>query len=71
MTLRLGGASAALTEAGGFGWPKHAELLVDPTISAAKRALGPEAAQAAWIEGRTMPLDDLIAEALGEEENAS
>jgi hypothetical protein len=28
--------------------------------------MGPEAAEAAWMEGRTMPLEQAIAEVLGE-----
>jgi tetratricopeptide (TPR) repeat protein len=71
MTLRLGGASVALTEAGGFGWPKYARLLLDQTMSAARQALAPEAAEAAWLQGQTMPLDELIAEALEEEVSAT
>ncbi|MGE5603925.1 MAG: hypothetical protein ACM30E_12815, partial [Nitrososphaerales archaeon] len=65
-TLRIGAALAALLHGGGLIFPKGHMAQVEQAISAAREALGPAAAAAAWTQGRTMPLDKLIAEALGE-----
>ncbi len=53
--MRLIGGAAVLTEAGGFTMPKPVRDMTEHFMSAARQALGPEAADAAWMQGRTMP----------------
>ena len=66
--LRLGGAAQALDEVSGFTWMAAFVAMVQQALEAARRSLTAEAAEAAWSEGRTMPLEQAIADALGEEE---
>jgi predicted ATPase/DNA-binding XRE family transcriptional regulator len=62
--FRLGGAARALDEASGLVWPVHFYALIEHGLEAARVSLGAEAAEAAWIEGRAMPLEQAIAEML-------
>ncbi len=62
--LRLGGAARALDEASGLVWPASFYVLIQQSLEAARRSLDKEAAAAAWEQGRTMPLEQAIAEAL-------
>jgi predicted ATPase/class 3 adenylate cyclase len=58
--LRLAGASEAIKEAAGGHAPPPLIDLPDPR-EAAREALGKAAVEAAWDEGRAMPLDQALA----------
>jgi DNA-binding NarL/FixJ family response regulator len=65
---RLWGVSEAIREAAGFRLP-HAALTVmkyESRLAAARALLGEAAFEAAWAEGRTMPLERAIEYALSE-----
>jgi predicted ATPase len=62
----LAGAAQALDEASGLVWPVSLFGMVGQALEAARGVLGAEAAYAAWMQGRTMPLEQAIAEALEE-----
>jgi tetratricopeptide (TPR) repeat protein len=64
--LCLGGAAQALDEASGLIWPASLGGMIGQALGAAREQLGPAAAEAAWMEGRTMPLEQAMAEVLGE-----
>jgi hypothetical protein len=62
--LRLGGTGAALLEAiGSVPW-LGLQLRFQQAMEAARQALNADEAAAAWTQGRTMPLEQPIAEAL-------
>jgi predicted ATPase/class 3 adenylate cyclase len=63
--LRLGGAAQALDEASGVVWPANMIAMIQQALEATRASLDAEAAGAAWMEGRSMPLEQAIAEALG------
>jgi predicted ATPase/DNA-binding CsgD family transcriptional regulator len=54
------GAAAALRETIGSSLPPTFRLSYERTMAAARTQLGEEAFAAAWAEGRTMPLEQLI-----------
>jgi predicted ATPase/transcriptional regulator with XRE-family HTH domain len=62
--LRLGSAAAALGEAAGFVLPLGFQLRFRQAMDASGQALAADEAAAAWTQGRTMPLEQAIAEAL-------
>jgi non-specific serine/threonine protein kinase len=62
--LRLAGAAGALRDTlGGSPWPGVRRELA-AWLRPARRALGAEAAAAAWAEGQAMPLEQAVADAL-------
>jgi tetratricopeptide (TPR) repeat protein len=65
--LRLGGAAQALDAASGLVWPLQFAAMIQEALEAAHHSLDPEAAEAAWMEGRTMPLEQAMAEVLEEQ----
>jgi predicted ATPase/DNA-binding CsgD family transcriptional regulator len=62
--LRLAGAATALREAIGLA---ALELRITP----ARQGLGPARAAECWAAGRALPLEEVAAEALGEQDTAS
>jgi predicted ATPase/DNA-binding SARP family transcriptional activator len=58
-------AAAALREAIGAPLPPAERPLFDQTVATARAALGTDAFAAAWEHGRTLPLEQVIATALG------
>jgi hypothetical protein len=63
--VRLLGAEAAIREQAGGGAPPEWLRLGDP-FSEAKTQLGDERYQAAWDTGRSLTVDQAMADALGE-----
>lgn len=61
---RLLAASAALAEATGVGIERIDRAQVEQDWAAARTQLGEEAYRAAWEEGRALPIDVAVAEAL-------
>ncbi len=61
---RLFGAAAALRDAIGAPLPPSDQTDVDRGVAAARGAMGDEAFQAAWEQGRSMSLDQAVEEAL-------
>ena len=68
--VRLFGAAAALREAIGAVFSRDERDECERTIAAAREALGEEAFEAAWAEGRAMTMEEAIAYALGQSEAA-
>ena len=64
--LCLGGAAQVLDEASGLVWPASFYVWIQQALEAARRSLGEEAAEAAWVQGRAMPLEQVMAEVLEE-----
>jgi predicted ATPase/transcriptional regulator with XRE-family HTH domain len=64
--LRLGAASQKITETNGIIWPAFFGVMVQQTLEAARGSLDAETAEAAWMEGRTMSLEQVMAEVLEE-----
>jgi hypothetical protein len=64
--LREASAARALRKSVGFVGPKGHHDWADRAVGEAFQALGSAAAEAAWAEGRSLPLEQVIAEALGE-----
>ena len=64
--LRLGGAGAAILEATGITMAKGLRMSAEQAMEKAVAALGPDHSLAAWNQGRTMPLEEVIGEALAE-----
>jgi tetratricopeptide (TPR) repeat protein len=62
----LGGA-AAMREAGGFPLPPAERADLGRTLEAIEATLGPPVMEAEMAVGRVLPLDDLVADVLGEE----
>ena len=62
--LRLWGAADALREAMGTLIPPVYRADYDRSVAAARTQLGEQAFAAAWAEGRTMPLEQVIDDAL-------
>ncbi len=58
---RLWGAAEQLREAGDVSLPA---ALYEPAVQAARTQLGEQAFAAAWAEGRTMPLEQVIDDVL-------
>jgi hypothetical protein len=67
---RLCGAAAALREAIGAPLSAAERTDFDRTVAAVRAALGEEAFAAVWACGQALPLEQAIAEALGEEASA-
>lgn len=61
---RLCGAVAALREDRGWPLPPGKRAEHDRTVAAARGALGKDASEAAWANGRALPLEDVIADTL-------
>ena len=64
--LRQAGAAAAIRECTGADAPPHTYGYVERVQAAARQAIGDRAATALWVAGRSRPLEEAIAEALGE-----
>jgi non-specific serine/threonine protein kinase len=64
--LRLGGAAAALREALGAPHRPWSQRIVDEWLEPARRSVGRAAADAAWVEGRSLTVRQAIAFALSE-----
>jgi non-specific serine/threonine protein kinase len=65
-SARLLGAAATLREPIGFPQPLVDKLDTEAAVTAARAAIGEEAWTAAFEAGRTLSLEEAIAEALGE-----
>jgi non-specific serine/threonine protein kinase len=63
----LAGASAGASEQTGEALQPTEQDRLDPWLDRARRALGAEAAAAAWKAGRATPLERVVAEALADE----
>lgn len=61
-----GCAAHCLDEAFGVVQPSEMSAMAQRTIESARRSLSAEAAAAAWMEGRRLPIEQAIAEVLGE-----
>lgn len=61
---RLFGAAAALRERAGAAAAARDRAKFERDVAAVRATLGPPAFDAAWAEGRAMPLDQAIAYAL-------
>jgi predicted ATPase len=59
-TLKLAGAAAALRHAASVVATAAERSRVDPCVSQARASLGPSAGAAAWMEGWTAPLDEMV-----------
>jgi predicted ATPase/transcriptional regulator with XRE-family HTH domain len=66
---RLGGAAAAQRAAIGAPMPPADRRAYDGITMAARTALGAEAFAEAWAAGRTLPLEQVVAEALADAES--
>jgi predicted ATPase/DNA-binding XRE family transcriptional regulator/Tfp pilus assembly protein PilF len=66
MAARLWGAVAAIREAIGTPLPPASRPRVERHIAAARTQLDASSFEAAWAEGRAMPLVEAIADAMGE-----
>ncbi len=66
---QLFGAAEALREAMGAPLAPVEQDEYDRSVAAAREALGEEAFEAAWAEGRAMTMEEAIAYALGEADN--
>ena len=64
--LHAASAAHALGESIDFVPPKRSLDRTEPAVRRAFQTLGSAAAEAAWAKGRSMPLEHVIAEALGE-----
>ena len=56
----------AMREAGDFPVPQAERADLEPTLETIVAGLGPGATEAAMATGRALPLDDVVADALGE-----
>jgi tetratricopeptide (TPR) repeat protein len=63
LSARLLGAAAALRDADGTPATGRERATADRTLAAAREALGDDAFDAAWREGRAMPPEQVVAEA--------
>jgi len=59
------GAAAALREGKGWPLPSATRAEQERIVTAAREALGEEAFDAEWVRGLTMPLEEVITDALG------
>jgi hypothetical protein len=67
---RLCAAVAAMRTAIGAPLPPPERATYDATVATARAALGEDTFAAAWAAGQALPLEQAIAEALGEEAHA-
>jgi len=65
---RLCGAAAALREDRGWPFPPAKRVEHDRTVAAARRGLGEEAFEAAWVRGHALPLEEAITDTLSNSE---
>jgi DNA-binding CsgD family transcriptional regulator len=68
---RLFGAVERLREACGYPLPPSMRNPHEQSVTAVRSRLGPASFRAAWEAGRAMPLDEIMAEALEEDEFTS
>jgi predicted ATPase/DNA-binding CsgD family transcriptional regulator len=61
--VRLLGAIDALRTSGGPSRVPARDAYVKPTITSLRETLGPDTMEAAWQEGRAMPIDDVLGDA--------
>ena len=69
--LRLGAAAEALRTAMGAPLGTRARMAFDNSLQRARLGLPADVAEAAWLEGQSLPIDQAIAEALGGEPSVS
>ncbi len=62
--LRLGAVAKALCETVGMVLPPAVDIWIGNAMSLARQALPPEAAEAAWAQGRALSLEQAISEAM-------
>jgi len=63
--VRLFGAAESLLEYAGYNLPHYSQLEHDRAVTAARAALGPDALQHLWREGRQAPRQAAVSYALG------